>query len=565
MERYSYLWGTQGKNYCELGSSPKIANMLRGLGTTNPEMALDELRQMFFGFHILPGYADQKNPPLAIRYAPVYLNKRPFYALRLMQPFAVLCVNGLEHTASERESIYSFLTLMRLEDLLGSSEYSWMDQIFGSHFLTMKEEEAHKLKTRPIDFEQEPEPVVLPDFTTEDKKPAGPEGYSAKDTAIAIRCVWELYKSVGRRVVIRLERGADFNSRALALLKAVYSLLPARMAAETGFATYERPENIIDLVKELNTRIFILPAECHVDRAAHLPMDCAFLDYSLDEIEAEDRKNEKSNSPEAKRAEEVRPAERASEENPTDKKPADPVQEDLRKAAEALQPQEEEDNPFGDDYRELLLARLKAAQEEENEGPGEEKRALLQKWCRLSWEKRKPVIDAIYTDESLYLDRSYYLDRMETFFANPFFQWVEAPKIPFAYSDETEDLVKETVALYKEYRSFPICRVLPWAKDLFAGQIPEVLTPLHSLRKLREAMEAYNTRMMSDEAHRKCEAYILWLRDMEARRARLKRAAADAITGSGRAGSAVDDLPAAKGKENSDCSQQGQDTQTNPR
>ena len=271
MKRCSYLWGTRNRDYCELGRSGNLDAMLRDLGAINPMLALDEVKRMLVGFTAQKDYEKQKEAPLAIRYAPMHLYKKGIYILRNVQPFAAICVNGLENNGGDRESIYSWLTLLRMEDLLGSAEYNYLDQIFGTRMLTPKDEENFRKQTRSLDFDALPASVQV-------------RPLEGKLSDAAIYTVCQLYAGLDRRVVIKLKKGDPFQETSLELLQTIYSLLPAHMAAETGFATYEKPTALRDLARDANIRIFVLPGESNVDEFAHLPDQGVLLDLNFDLI-----------------------------------------------------------------------------------------------------------------------------------------------------------------------------------------------------------------------------------------------------------------------------------------
>ena len=537
MERYSYLWGTYGKDYCELGKSAGLDDMLRSLGAISPGLALDEVKRMLFGFAILPGYADQTTAPLAIRYAPIHLYKKQSYSLRNMKSFSAVCVNGLERLGAERESYYSHLTLMTQDDLLYDEEFSLMDQILGTHMLSAEEEEAYKQGKGGIDFEALP--VKLETFRFDEKSagnsllvknalsgqsegqsagagrsetgslaedalvPNASEYETASEAAenLAAGTVWALgskkkpaatgleklyekaaveavsclYQGPDHRVVIKLEQGPDFANHAIALVRMIYSLLPVRMQLETGFSIYEKPANMADMAQEVNIRLFLLPGECNTGVEKNLPDKSILIDMS-DALEMEP-----VNLP-------------ALTEGTLESRLAE------SKSLEAEAARKQKDQEL------KVVGELK---------PDKDLKHAAEKWNALDMERRQQIMQVIYDPEGRYFDRQYYLDGVVEYFENDFFRWEKAPKTRLVSSERMEDQVAEVMALYKEYRRFTILRQLPELQPRFAAQVPDLLAEGHTMFTLKAAMVRYYVRTNKEEIRRKVLAYLKWLDELD--------------------------------------------------
>lgn len=265
MKRYGYLWGTGEKGYCELGRAPQLDSFLRNnLNAVNPTLALAKAKNMLSGFTALPDYAEQGGNALAVRYAPLYINKK-VPALSGMNPFCTVCVNGMEKTVQGgRESYYTYLTFLTQEEILGNDDYNYLDQIFGTKLYSAAEIEDYKKGRILIDFTAAPVKV----------KPL----LNQKDMKAVFLAVAAMYQGTDWRVILKIEPQADFLNRAFALLKQIYSLLPARMAMETGFSIYEDPRRIKNMSKEINTRIFVLSAGCEVNKEKDIPEHTILMD-----------------------------------------------------------------------------------------------------------------------------------------------------------------------------------------------------------------------------------------------------------------------------------------------
>lgn len=266
MKRYAYLWGTKGTTYCELGRDERLDDFLRSINAVNPAIALQETLKMLGGFFVLPGYGEQEHRPVAVRYSPMHLYKR-VDALKSMEPFAAISINGLEQGAlDQRECYYTYLVLMDRETLLQAGEHNYLDHIFGTKIFTAQDELDYKNGELSLRYATQPM-KEMPYLNT-------------RDLNAVFLTVVAMYSGMDWRVVIRTERGADFMARAWKLLKQIYSLMPPRMAAETGFSVYERPENIRTMSEHVNTRIFVIPAECDLDERKHLPEQTILIDLA---------------------------------------------------------------------------------------------------------------------------------------------------------------------------------------------------------------------------------------------------------------------------------------------
>lgn len=254
MDRYSTLYATnKAGGYGRLGSSQKLRPFLeRRIGAADVTEVVEAVEQVLRvqEFVVHPGYAEERanNKPLAIRYAPMHLYKKPNMPANMRQ-FVALGVNGSENrTDSKRVIFYTHTHMLPVGLMHKSGEYNYLDQLFGTRLLSWQEVAAHREGKRAINFDTVPDKVAP---------------VIHMDRSCVFSAVEALY--AGQNVVISLEEGAEFNTRAKDILMQIYSLLQPKLATEVGFATYQNVAEIPWLCKETSIRIFVVPFGVKLD------------------------------------------------------------------------------------------------------------------------------------------------------------------------------------------------------------------------------------------------------------------------------------------------------------
>lgn len=240
MQLVSYLWGTNEKEYCELARFGEPERFFAEHGAKVPGAALSETKRLLF-----PGGGE--NTAVTVRFAPMHLGKMGMDDLAGMKSFCALCVSGPEKADGTRESTYSLLTLIDPKEMLTDKEKDLPDVLFGRAPMDPAQEGAFR--------KGEGKAGDLSDPGTADVS------LREQDLALVKFIISVLYHDPGSRVVVRLAGAEDFLKEAFRLLSQVWSLLPPRMGLETGFAIGEPAENIPELSRTLNTRVFVIPAE----------------------------------------------------------------------------------------------------------------------------------------------------------------------------------------------------------------------------------------------------------------------------------------------------------------
>ena len=253
MQRVSYLWGTNEKEYTELGRSEGFDAFLKEHGAAVPGAVLQEIKHSLTGCRAVENAAGA-DVPVNVRWLPLHLNKLGDGAFSQMKPFNVLAVTGRERSDGTRESYYTHLTLMDRKETVNDKDHSFLDHIFGTALLTPAEEAAYRSGSFPESDSRAT--ASLPE--------AAVSGVDAELSAACFDAVKfiisVLYHNTGSRVVITLKERPSFQKEAFGILKQIYSLLPPKMALETGFSVYELPEDMAELSQKLNIRIFVIPA-----------------------------------------------------------------------------------------------------------------------------------------------------------------------------------------------------------------------------------------------------------------------------------------------------------------
>ena len=270
MDRYSNLYGTVGGgSYSPMGYSAGLPDFLNKIGAVNASITIDAVRNALAGFPKMDAsaqgfnenyFSQPKNDlPVAVRYAPMHLYKKAGMP-KNMQAFCALSVNGNENKQSDRVTTYSQTFYIAREHMHEAVKvnragteitYNYLDQLFGTHLLTHEEMGNHRQGVAAVNYDAMPAKV----------EPA----MRLEDAAVVFSAVSTVFEE--KAVVIRLEKGCAFNKRAWELLIPMYALMPPRLAAETGFATYQDPKSIRGMVAETSMRIFLVPAECDLTPA----------------------------------------------------------------------------------------------------------------------------------------------------------------------------------------------------------------------------------------------------------------------------------------------------------
>lgn len=273
MGRYGIFKGTNKDGlYTTIGFTDGILNFLSAQGATNATHTLDIICNISGGFTEIPGYLDQpaNDYPVAFRYVPMHLSKRSDMP-NAIQPMYVVSISGAENKS--RNTNYSCTAIMDRDEVLGSSRANYLEQILGTPLVTDRMMSDIREKNEAADFSLSPKPLC-PVMKPGDRKAV----------LAAVNAIYE-----DKKVLIKLERGCSFNLRSVELLRQIYSMMQPRLATEVGFASYQAPNFIYDLVQEAGIRIFVLPYG--VD-AGYLSNDFLVLDMNDADHIAVDEKSD---------------------------------------------------------------------------------------------------------------------------------------------------------------------------------------------------------------------------------------------------------------------------------
>lgn len=256
MNRYSMLWGTTDSGeYRLMWNSRKLAEYLESIGATDPSKAADTAQNILRSFGDYPEYAEQPvdDKPVSVHYAPMHLYKLPEFPSS-MKPFCAWSVTGAENRPGGRNSTYSHTVIFPYELMLGSDKSrNYLDILFGTKVLDWKDIKAFREKVKLPAFDADPNKVSV-DFT---------------DLKLAIFSAATIIEAKGEKnLLIRLEKNCSFNRRAFALLSQIYSLLPPKLATETGFATYHTVADIVGISSKNSICVFVLPASADLKQLA---------------------------------------------------------------------------------------------------------------------------------------------------------------------------------------------------------------------------------------------------------------------------------------------------------
>lgn len=256
MERYSTLYGAHtivnasGKEinqYIEISRSAGLDDFLRKQNIPNPTLAVEDVNATLTGFVKLPGYDEQPAAfrPMLVRYAPMHLKRLSKYDNNVVSFNSIAC-SAPDHQEGNRDGKYRNTHYIDRSLLLNGGEYNYLDQIFGTHLVTWKENQD--VREFPIDHDAPPMKV----------QPA----QNDKDAILVQMAAAALCNKA--TVILKLEKGCIFQIRSMELLKQIYALLAPIQAAEIGFASYESPANIPQLVADTTIRMFVIPAEAEL-------------------------------------------------------------------------------------------------------------------------------------------------------------------------------------------------------------------------------------------------------------------------------------------------------------
>ena len=253
MERYSTLYGAHtfvnanGKEmneYIEISRSANLDDFLRKHNIPNPTMAIQDVNAALTGFVKLPGYDEQPADcyPMLVRYAPMHLKRLSTYDSNVISFNSIAC-SAPDHQVGNRDGKYRNTHYIDRSLLMNVGEYNFLDQIFGTHLVTWQENAS--VREFPIDHD------VLPAKVQPSR--------NGKDAIVVQMAAAALCNKCA--VILKLEKGCTFQLRAMELLKQIYALFAPLQAAEIGFASYEDPARIPQLIADTMIRLFVVPAE----------------------------------------------------------------------------------------------------------------------------------------------------------------------------------------------------------------------------------------------------------------------------------------------------------------
>lgn len=241
MERYGQFYGCDQNGYYRvLGKSPGIEKFLQDNGARDPGAVLDEIAKPLRHFEQFKGYSSDAYP-VSVCYVPMHLD-RTSESFRGMKPLYAIAVNGSEHKG--RDSSYSCFAVMSQEEILAGT-YTHLDHIFGTPLVSWMELQELREKGIEKDYSMTPSRVEIP--------------IREKDRKAVFFGVKAIYS--GACLVIRVEKGFGFNRHSMELLSQIYSLLPPRLAVETGFATYQTESAIKAIRQRTGVRVYVIPGE----------------------------------------------------------------------------------------------------------------------------------------------------------------------------------------------------------------------------------------------------------------------------------------------------------------
>lgn len=248
MDRYSFLNGSRVDGTLVLfGGSASRAKFFTSLGATDPSALQRLTKQILNGFQILPEFENEPadTKPVAVRYAPMHLYRKKETAS--IKAFCAMNIAGDENRG-DRISTYDHTFVWSVNEMCAGKQFNHVDLLFGTKLTGWQEVMRYRNKEGDFNYDRLPDKV-------------NPE-IKSSDIGLCIRCIEAIY--AGKNVVIRIEKGHNFNTRSRDLLIQIYSLLQPKLAVEVGFASYQDPKKIAALANELSMRIFVLPAGCEL-------------------------------------------------------------------------------------------------------------------------------------------------------------------------------------------------------------------------------------------------------------------------------------------------------------
>ena len=249
MDRYSFLNGSRVDGTLVLfGGSAGRAKFFTSLGATDPTALQRLTKQILNGFQILPEFENEPadTKPVAVRYAPMHLYRKKETAS--IKAFCAMNIAGDENRG-DRISTYDHTFVWSVSEMCAGKQFNHVDLLFGTKLTGWQEVMRYRNKEGDFNYDRLPDKV-------------NPE-IKRSDIGLCIRCIEAIY--AGKNVVIRIEKGHNFNTRSRDILMQIYSLLQPKLAVEVGFASYQDPKKIAALANELSMRIFVLPAGCELN------------------------------------------------------------------------------------------------------------------------------------------------------------------------------------------------------------------------------------------------------------------------------------------------------------
>ena len=249
MDRYSFLNGSRVDGTLVLfGGSAGRAKFFTSLGATDPTALQRLTKQILNGFQILPEFENETTDtkPVAVRYAPMHLYRKKETAS--IKAFCAMNIAGDENRG-DRISTYDHTFVWSVNEMCAGKQFNHVDLLFGTKLTGWQEVMRYRNKEGDFNYDRLPDKV-------------NPE-IRRSDIGLCIRCIEAIY--AGKNVVIRIEKGHNFNTRSRDILMQIYSLLQPKLAVEVGFASYQDPKKIAALANELSMRIFVLPAGCELN------------------------------------------------------------------------------------------------------------------------------------------------------------------------------------------------------------------------------------------------------------------------------------------------------------
>ena len=249
MNLYRLLYGTgPDGTYGMLSEDPELRRfLLRDIGADNPHSIVERTMGVFGAFRALADYGRYSGSelPVMIRYAPMHMRVFPGMPVNI-RPFCVVGVSGNEGLS--RDTTYTQMDYFSMAQLKNDEKYSYLDYLLGIREFSRQDVDSIRSGKQKI-----PAPVprkIIPVMRSSDKEHV-------------LKAVCALFQQ--KLVVIQLENGASFVSRAREILAQIYSLLPVSYAAEVGYSIYQSPDTILDVTRYWSIRIFVVPAEERVE------------------------------------------------------------------------------------------------------------------------------------------------------------------------------------------------------------------------------------------------------------------------------------------------------------